>query len=60
MLKLTGKGQSRTKILLYYTPEMLIKDIYNNLAGNDLVVQPFIRSKFLTKPCLLQYHMKHS
>ena len=59
VLKSIFKGSINCNIKLYYSSDLLMSDTLALMNSYDLIIQPFIRQRHMTKPTIYQYHMKN-
>lgn len=60
ILKIINANSNCSRQKIYYSIENLIIGMQEMLGNSDMVIQPFIRQKHITKPCVLQYYMKNN
>lgn len=57
-MKIIGKYTNQSIIKLFYSVDTLMASINSNRGGADLIIQPFIRQKHISKPSKIRYFMK--
>jgi hypothetical protein len=58
IVKLITKKSSYVEVKTYYNVNSLMADVIHMWTSHDMVIQPFIRQRHVTKPSVIQYHMK--
>lgn len=58
IMKIIGKYSNSSIIKLFYSVDTLMASINSNRGSADLIVQPFIRQKHISKPSKIRYFMK--
>ena len=58
IMKIIGKYTNQSIIKLFYSVDALMASIMSNRGHGDLIIQPFIRQKHISKPSKIRYYMK--
>ena len=60
ILKIINANSNCSRLKVFFSIENLIIAMQEYQGVSDMIIQPFIRQKHITKPCVLQYYMKNN